>query len=514
MPQAGQAQAQREHHQAESGHHQRLLQLEAPAQRQPGLAQGQCQCTQCEEAGEHAGGVGQRVPARALPAFAALRQRQRLQRQHRQHAGHQVEDQAAEQRQQQGAEQSGMALGRGRLARCVGGRGGIGPRDGRIRGRGIDGGDGGWLRCRRWRRGVVGGRGRRGREAAGGQRDRQPTRHRRIADAAVLAALQSEHEGAGGGGFGAARHRQRDLDLVEVHRHVAEVFVVVGPRGRHFRLRRQCGGQPLAGLQRDAELVAVEVVARRRGQAQQQGIAVEGDHLAGVGLLRRQRGRIGLDGIAAAEQAAALASEPERAGRRGLRQRDLQRAGLRRIADPGIGATLVLHGQGGRGGARHGGPINGPDQRLPVGLDVAEEFVAMLVAIGQGQPRLAERRIRLHRSAVAVQVIAVGDLPADLDAVGRGGLRGQHENLVDGRQGDIRSGRRDASEQGERGQPAAQAVEGSGHRVSLADGFRRLPTAGTRAGRRRIRPRPAPAVHTDAARAAGPRARDSGRGWS
>ena len=313
-----------------------------------------------------------------------------------------------------------------------------------------------------------------------------------------------------------AGDRQPDLDLVEIHGDIAEVLVAVRGRLRQPRRGRQCRGHALARIQAHAKLVAIQVIALSRRQPQQQRVAAIGDHLGAERLRVRQRRGVQRAGIAAQlEQAAGPApAQPEPAARRRLRQRDLERAGLRRIADAGIGAALVLHGQGGRGCARCGAAVEGPDQRLPVGLDVAEEFVAVLVAIWQGQSRLAERCIRLHRSAVAVQVIAVGDLPAHLDAVGRGGLRRQHEDLVDGRQGDIRGGRRDASEQGERGQPAAQAVEGSGHRVSLADGFRRRPTAGTRAGRRRIRPRPAPAVHTDAARAAGPRARDSGRGWS
>nr|UPG20935.1 hypothetical protein J9A81_000080 [Klebsiella pneumoniae] len=73
-----------------------------------------------------------------------------------------------------------------------------------------------------------------------------------------------------------------------------------------------------------------------------------------------------------------------------------------------------------------------------------------------------------------VQVIAVGDPPAHLDAVRRGGLRGQDEDLVDRRQfevlGDGR-GRGQRKQQGEPGQPAAQAdqdaVIGSVYRSAL-----------------------------------------------
>lgn len=54
--------------------------------------------------------------------------------------------------------------------------------------------------------------------------------------------LQAEHEGGRGRAGVAACQRQREFDLVEIHRHVAEVLVAVGARGR----------QPARGRQRHA----------------------------------------------------------------------------------------------------------------------------------------------------------------------------------------------------------------------------------------------------------------------
>ena len=68
---------------------------------------------------------------------------------------------------------------------------------------------------------------------------------------------------------------------------------------------------------------------------------------------------------------------------------------------------------------------------------LAEEFVAIGLALGQGQRRAGEGRVGLDRGSVPVEVIAVGDLPADFDAVAGSRLRGQHEDLVDRRQFEI-----------------------------------------------------------------------------
>ncbi len=200
----------------------------------------------------------------------------------------------------------------------------------------------------------------------------------------------------------------------------------------------------------------------------------------------------------------------EAASARFARQRDLQGAGLRRVAHAGIGAAPVLHGQGGRARAGRGRAGEGAEQFLAVGFDVAEEFVAVGLALRQRHGRAGEGGIGLDRGAVPVQVIAVGDPPAHLDAVRRGGLRGQDEDLVDRRQfevlGDGR-GRGQRKQQGEPGQPAAQADRGCGHWLSLPVGSRRPAIAGIRAGRTRLRPRAAPGVRRDAVGAGVPAGR-------
>ncbi|KAG0745436.1 hypothetical protein G6F24_015901 [Rhizopus arrhizus] len=78
-----------------------MLQLEADADRVADRAQAHHQRADHRERDQHAQRVPERMAARALRAFATLRQAQHLQRQDRQHARHQVQHQAAGQRQQQ-----------------------------------------------------------------------------------------------------------------------------------------------------------------------------------------------------------------------------------------------------------------------------------------------------------------------------------------------------------------------------------------------------------------------------
>lgn len=73
-----------------------------------------------------------------------------------------------------------------------------------------------------------------------------------------------------------------------------------------------------------------------------------------------------------------------------------------------------------------------------------------------------------------VQVIAVGDPPAHLDAVRRGGLRGQDEDLVDRRQFEVWATAEVAGSASSRASPASQrrrrivdAVIGSVYRSAL-----------------------------------------------
>jgi hypothetical protein len=248
----GQVQADGGHHIGQCRDHHRLLQLEAPAQREAGAAQRERQAADRGEAHQHA----QRVPERAglgvATAAPALGQRQRLERQHRQHAGHQVQDQAAAQRQQQGEQQRrgcGLAL--------------VAPQ-----GRGGDD----LIRCSR-RQGHL-----------------HATRHRRIADAVGLAALergfQPQRLGFGPG----APQRQRHFDLVEVHHHLAEVFVLMR---RAWRPARR--GQAGVGIAHHAEAgtIAIQVIARRGREAQQQFGGGTGDGFETKRLLLGQRQRFG-----------------------------------------------------------------------------------------------------------------------------------------------------------------------------------------------------------------------------
>lgn len=186
----------------------------------------------------------------------------------------------------------------------------------------------------------------------------------------------------------------------------------------------------------------------------------------GVGMI----GRAVLDDIIM--QPARLTAEA--ASARFARQRDLQGAGLRQVAHAGIGAAPVLHGQGGRARAGRGRAGEGAEQFLAVGFDVAEEFVAVGLALRQRHGRAGEGGIGLDRGAVPVQVIAVGDPPAHLDAVRRGGLRGQDEDLVDRRQFEVPATAEVAGSASSRASPASQrrrrivdAVIGSVYRSAL-----------------------------------------------
>ncbi len=117
------------------------------------------------------------------------------------------------------------------------------------------------------------------------------------------------------------------------------------------------------------------------------------------------------------------------------RQGDLQRARLRRIADADVGAALVLHlqrqglGAVGGGAGLHGGEV------AAVGLDFAEELVGVRLPRRQLQRVGLEAAAGLlHRDAVAVQVIALGDRPVDLDAVARHRACAEREGFVDRQQ--------------------------------------------------------------------------------
>jgi len=73
------------------------------------------------------------------------------------------------------------------------------------------------------------------------------------------------------------------------------------------------------------------------------------------------------------------------------------------------------------------------DQLLAIRLHITKKLVVMFGAIRQYQCRVAEA-IGFDRGAVSVQVIAIGNLPAHLDAVACAGLGRQYKHLIHRRQ--------------------------------------------------------------------------------
>ncbi|KAG1546921.1 hypothetical protein G6F50_013587 [Rhizopus delemar] len=236
-------------------------------------------------------------------------------------------------------------------------------------------------------------------------------------------------------------------------------------RGRPTRLVGQHAG---AAFQLQRSAVAIQVVARGRAEAQQQGVAVAGDGIEAEGLFRRQRQRLAVAGRARQAQAARAAGTGQRivervAGtgtRRGCRslrtaarQGDLHHALLRRVADAGIGATLVAHFHADGAGRIGGCAGQGGLQALAIGFNLAEEIVVVPVALGHLQRAGVERRVRLDAGAVAIQVIARRDLELQLQLATFGGGGGQRERLVHRQQVLLiqREGRQREPQQGAQG---------------------------------------------------------------
>ncbi|MNM61144.1 hypothetical protein D3C81_724390 [compost metagenome] len=446
-----------------------MLQLETDADRVAQHAQADHQRADHREGDQHAQRVPHGMAAGALGAFAALRQAQHFQRQDRQHAGHQIQHQATAQRQQQYPQQRAVGfrhaagglgtqcivllrVGGEHIACAVAGVGttGIGRRVvgyGRKQAQrravgGLTGAGSGrsgqrmdhFVACSRCITGGVG--------LAGGDRQLHPAGHRRVADAIGLAALEGHHQRAVDGLGAAAAQRHRHFHLVEIDRHVTEVLVAVRLRRRPTRL---VGQYPGAAFQLQRGAVAIEVIARCRAEAQQQGVAIAGDGIEAECLFRRQRQRLAVAG-ARQPQATATAGAGqwvvERTGaggacgrQRGSRtaragQGHLHHALLRRVAHTGIGAALVTHFQADGAGGIGGRAGQGGLQALAVGLHLTEEIVVVLLACGHLQRSGIEGRIGLHRGAVAIQVITRGDLELQLDLATLGRAGGQRERLV------------------------------------------------------------------------------------
>ena len=277
----------------------------------------------------------------------------------------------------------------------------------------------------------------------------------------------------------AALHRQRHVDLVEVHHRVAEVRVAVVYADGPARL---AGRNPGSAFNAEAAAVAVEVIAARRGKAHQQGVAIAHDGLEAERLLFRQRlgGTVhaaadgcrarctALQGAAQRRQAVAT-----RRGGGGRWQVHCDGAGVGRVAHADIGATLVAHPQLQLLRTRRGPALEHAGHLLAIGLDLAKELVHMGNAIRPA--RLAGiEALGAGAHAVAVQVVAIGDVEADFDPAAVGGLGAEAEGLFD-RQQVVRinaGGLRRAAQQGggeqQHAQPAKQHHAGWSPLVSLA----------------------------------------------
>ena len=102
MEDAGQVQGDGQHQQGQTRRHRRRLQLEAPAHGLAGRPQGQKNTRQQQEGRQHAGQEGQSVAPGVAFIMGRARQRGGLHGQDRKDAGHQIEDESAEDREQQG----------------------------------------------------------------------------------------------------------------------------------------------------------------------------------------------------------------------------------------------------------------------------------------------------------------------------------------------------------------------------------------------------------------------------
>ena len=209
--------------------------------------------------------------------------------------------------------------------------------------------------------------------------------------------------------------RQLHVDRREVNGDFAEMLVAVRYACRPQRLARR----DAVGVELERGAVAIQVIARRRREAQQQGVAVADDGVEREGARFRQR--FGLAGVAehAAQRIGAGCARTRcqrievGAVRGDGRQFHRQRARLRRVADAGVGAALIFDLQR-NGGARASDVRQGGEQFVAIGFGLAEEFVLVRFALRQLQRAAARAgRGRLHAGAMPIQIVAIGDLPAD-----------------------------------------------------------------------------------------------------
>ncbi|MGY4515236.1 hypothetical protein ACVWWW_000804 [Lysobacter sp. HA18] len=420
----------------------------------------------------------------------AFGERQRFQREDRQNARHEVEHEPAEQREQQRGQRvaglhaawRGRRLARGHRERCARRRRSDARRC--------------TVHCVVCRRRCSIGR-RRGR-----CRDRQSrrnrtrrqfhidrARHRRIADAVVLAALEACGELECARGRRGARHRQRQIDRVEIHRDVAEMFVAMHARLRPARCAEREARCARSGIELERGAIAIQVVTGCWREAHEHGVRRAGNRFKTERLFGRQRCGVDARGRAACKCERRAAECGCGRSVRG-RQVDSQAPRLRGITDARIRAALVLdrhHRARGRRRARQR-----CDERIAIGFDVAEEFVVMCIALGQPHRARVEGGVGLHADAVAIQVVALRDRPAHFDrAVGV--ARARYEHAVDRRQligrDRMRAQRHGAEEEEtDAGDPAQQVRHSVGSGRSPSRGRRvRRPSHQARAVRARHR---------------------------
>ena len=276
LEQAGQVQSDDGEQRGQRGHHQRALQLEAPADGLARRAQAQQQAAQRHEGQHHARGVGQAGTAVGGFVVRVLGEGQHLDGQHREHAGHEVEDQAADQcTDERRPERDGRAAAPG----WRGGAGGVGLQRLLQFGR-----DGGGQRGGRWPAAL----------------HRRLQAHARGAGAFSGRVGQGQHQRHLGGAV-AALGRERDAGRPAV------AFPGLRPGGAGFDQARRFGEElqflPLPGGRQTADAglqearlgreraVAGGLVLRRRGPgrvercAVQRGGALHRDAQAEVALL-------------------------------------------------------------------------------------------------------------------------------------------------------------------------------------------------------------------------------------
>ena len=436
---AREAQSDRQQHVYENRDEGRLLKLEAPAQRLAGRAQRDHEQADRGERGQHAGGVPERVAAGLGQAFAALGQADDLEREYRQHAGHQVEDDAAEQGEQQRREDAD----RGRLRR--------------LRAQGIVG------------QAAAGGLGRghwRGDEALRGlgqllgagrfEVDRHRVLHDRIADAVFLAALVFAEQLDRLRLAVRALQGDRQFDLVVVDDDRAEVLVGMVDAGRPlWRAEFDAAGvgHPHAAL------VAVQVIALGHGPAGEDLGRAHLDRLEHEGLLGRQRFFL----VEWIERAAEDAAGREFLGQRArcgcrfgdrLGQRESGR--MRRVADLRIGLVAALHGDREFDRAVAAiGPLVGQAgfDGIVVDLDVAEELIVLFDALRQIERAELEAGLGgLRADPALVEVIVLCDPPMQGNLARGDDFGIQHIGLFDRQQAILFLGMGDVgeSEEGQR----------------------------------------------------------------